>query len=720
MSNYPVSSRELSWIEFNRRVLAEALNRSAPLVERLNFLGIVSSNFDEFFMVRVASLKSAIRQRARAFDTTGISPEALLSCISDRVRPILSQQYRCFTTELLPDLAKEGIEIVPPSDWSNAEKRYLDGYFGEKIFPLITPLRIEPDAFPSVGNLQIHCGFEMENPAGEKAWAVVQVPRSETRFVALPAAAPIQPSPRRYALLDDMIMSFGPSLFPGFRVSGSLAFKVIRDADSGVDEDTQGDFLTAMEEVLAGRQNSTPICLLVSGHETGSHLAGSQKSSVLPVLQRGLGLSDVDTYSVDGPIDPGSFHEFIVNEEHLQKPSIQRAHLVNKPWPPISLAEYSTSSIWDEIDRGDKLIHVPYESFDQIRTFIEQAADDPSVLAIKMTLYRTSGDSPIVQALIRAARSGKQVAVIVELKARFDEERNIGWASTLEQAGAIVTYGVARLKVHAKAALVIRRMKNGSIRKYLHLSTGNYNERTARLYSDLSILTANEDLCNEASLFFNMLTGYSTIQSFKLLAVAPFDLKKRLISLIEREAQRSSPESPGLIMAKMNALADPDIIEALYGASRAGVRIMLNVRGICTLLPGVPGLSETIDVRSVLGRYLEHSRMLYLRNGGMEEMYLSSADWLPRNLERRVELMFPILDEKMLKTCKNILQTYFDATEHAYRMRSNGTWVPAPPRQGDKPVSAQEMLYKRVKRLKEAAELPQEQLKVRRRFRTTE
>ncbi|MCE5255636.1 MAG: polyphosphate kinase 1 [Spirochaetaceae bacterium] len=708
MSSYPVSNRELSWIEFNARVLSEALNHSTPLMERLNFLSIVSSNFDEFFMIRVASLKTAIRQKEHSFDATGIDPEILLSDISDRVRQIMDQQYRCFTAELLPALAKEGIEIVAPPKWNASEKHYLNGYFMDKVFPLITPLRIESDAFPSVGNLQIHCGFELETESGAKNWAVAQVPRSANRFVALPKPAAGQPSSQRYALLDDIIMSFAPSLFPGHKVLGSLAFKVIRDADSGVDEETPGDFLMAMEEVLAGRQNSTPICLLASGNEP----------SILHVLQKGLGLGDIDTYNLNGPINLGSFYEFIMNEEQLQKPALQKAHLVNKPWSPISLSEFNASSIWDEIDRGDKLIHVPYESFDQIRDFIDQAADDPSVLAIKMTLYRTSGDSPIVRALIRAARNRKQVAVIVELKARFDEERNIGWASTLEQAGAIVTYGVARLKVHAKAALVIRRTKNGSIRKYLHLSTGNYNEKTARLYSDLSILTANEDLCNEASLFFNMLTGYSTIQSFNLLAVAPFDLKKRLIMLIEREVQRSSSESPGLIMAKMNALADPGIIEALYNASRAGVRILLNVRGVCTLLPGVPGISETIEVRSVLGRYLEHSRMLYLRNGGMEEMYLSSADWLPRNLERRVELMFPVLDEKLLKICKNILQTYFNATEHAYRMCPDGKWEPVTPKPGEKPISAQEMLYKRVKRLKEAAEMPQEQLKVRRRFRT--
>lgn len=712
MSSYPLFNRELSWIEFNRRVLTEALDKHNPLVERLNFLGIVTSNFDEFFMVRVASIKSAIREKVQTFesavDVPNTNPEALLGQISDRVRGILAQQYECFTGEILPTLAREGLEIVPIARWTAPERRYLNMYFNERIFPLITPLRIEDGAFPSVGNLRLHCGFEMENEAGQKAWAVAQVPPNENRFIALPAETlEGRAIAARYALLDDIILCFASALFPGYKILGSLTFKVIRDADFPVDEDTQGDFLAAMEEVLAGRQNSTPVCLMVSGDEP----------SVLQALQQGLNLSSVDTFLVPGPLNPQDFHQFVINEMHLQKPSSQHAHLVYKPWPPINLAEYRAANIWDEIDRGDKLIHLPYESFDQIRTFVEQAADDPDVLAIKMTLYRTSGDSPIVKALIRAARSGKHVAVIVELKARFDEERNIGWASTLEQAGAIVTYGVAKLKVHAKAALVIRRTKNGSIRKYLHLSTGNYNEKTAKLYSDLSILTSNEDLCNEATLFFNMLTGYSTIQSFTLLAVAPFDLKKRLLALIEREIQRTTPESPGLIMAKMNALADEDIVEALYKASRAGVRVLLNVRGVCTLVPGVPGLSETIEVYSVLGRYLEHARMLYVRNGGMEEMYLSSADWLPRNLNRRVELMFPVLDEKLCNTCKTILQTYFAANEHSYKLASSGNWVPLQPGPGERPQSAQEMLYKRVRRLKIAAEQPQEQLKVRRRFR---
>jgi polyphosphate kinase len=707
MSDYPMLNRELSWIEFNARVLGEALDDSWPLLERLRFLGIVSSNFDEFFMVRVAGLKAAARRgSARDVDQGDPGPEKLLELISSRVRELTAAQYRCLREEMVPGLAAAGIEIAAPRQWSLAEHRFLEDYFVEQVFPLITPLRIEEDAFPSTGNLHLHLAFELEDEEGTRVYAAAQVPANLGRFIALPRQDEGLGG-KRFILIEQLVEHFAPRFFPGHRVVGSLVFKVTRDADSGVDENRQEDFLTAMEEVLAGRQNSTPVRLCVSG----------TSPTLVALLRKGLGLGERDTYAMDGPVDFSGLHELAAVEG--KELSLRGVRLRDKAWPPISLPGTEGASVWDEIEGGDRLIHVPYESFGAIQRFLDEAADDPAVLAIKMTLYRTSGDSPIVRALIRAARNGKQVAVVVELKARFDEERNITWASTLEQAGAIVTYGVARLKVHAKAALVIRRAKDGAIRKYLHLSTGNYNDKTARIYSDLSLLTANEDLCREASALFNMLTGYSTIQPLTHIAVAPFDLKKRILSLIDREIQRSSPESPGLIEAKMNALADADVIEALYRASRAGVGVRLNVRGVCALRPGIPGLSDTIEVRSVLGRYLEHARMYRFRNGGKEELYLSSADCLPRNLERRVEIMFPILDEGLKRTCAGILEAYFEDTAHAYRLRDDGSWEKARPRDGSSPVSAQEALYHRVKRLAEIAEAPPQQLEVRRRFKST-
>jgi polyphosphate kinase len=707
MNKYPLQNRELSWVEFNARVLQEAENHSHPILERLKFLGIVSSNFDEFFMVRIAALKSAIRRDDRNFDSTGILPAKLMEMVASRCKEIVDRQYECLNKDILPALAESGIEIVPPKKWSAAEKRFLEAYFAEQVFPLLTPLRIEPDAFPTTTNLAIHCAFCLTGDDGSKVEAAVQVPQVSGRFIQLPSSEDSEAFSYRIVLIEDLVTAFASRLFPGHQIDGSLVFRVTRDADSGVDEDRQDDFLSAMEEVLAGRQNSTPVRLAVQG----------KSPTLVSVLQAGLGLGEIDTYRLKGYIDLSSLSEIAQSVSSSQAGAfLLPERFRDKPWPPITLPSPPGWSIWDEIEAGDRLLHLPYESFDPILKFIEEAADDLTVLAIKMTLYRTSGDSPVVKALIRAARNRKQVTAVVELKARFDEARNIGWASTLEQSGAIVTYGVAKLKVHAKCTLVIRKAKDGSIRKYLHLSTGNYNDKTARIYSDLSIFTVNEELCTEASAFFNMLTGYSTIQPLTHLVVAPFYLKRRIIELIDREIQRSTPESPGLIKAKLNALADSDIIEELYKASRAGVKILLNVRGACTLIPGLPGLSENIEVRSVLGRYLEHGRILSFRNGGSEEVYLSSADWLPRNFEKRIELMFPVLDERLARECRKILDTYFEDSQHSYRMKPDGGWEAL--RAEKHGVYAQEALYKRVKRLADVAEAPPEQLKVRKRFRT--
>jgi polyphosphate kinase len=724
MSDFPFLDRDVSWIDFNARVLDEALNVSNPLLERLKFLGIVSSNFDEFFMVRVAGLKAAQKKSevclAQAVVDNGatagvphdagqgiasaMSPGKMLETISERVHDIVERQYDCLMKDVLPALAKEGLDVVEPSRWTAAEKRFLESYFGERVLPLVTPLRIEEDAFPSSINLRIHCAFGLESKSGESVYAIVQVPLNVARFVTLPEADRQSGRSLRCALVEDVIVANASRLFPGYGVRETVIFKITRDADFGVDESRQEDFLTAMEEVLAGRHNSTPVRLGVSG----------RSAAILEVLQHGLGLGDADTYRLSGPIDLAGFYELASLFE--KNPAENGYRLRDRPWPPISLPSGEGESIWEEIERADRLLSVPYESFDAVTRFVDEAADDPSVLAIKMTLYRTSGDSKIVKALIRAARRRKQVAVVVELKARFDEERNIEWASTLEQAGAIVTFGVARLKVHAKLALVIRRSKDGSIRKYLHLSTGNYNDRTAKLYSDLSIFTANEELCRDASALFNMLTGYSSLQPLTHIVASPHHLKDRLIALIEREVQRTTPESPGLIEIKVNALADTRVIEALYRASQAGVKVKLNVRGACTLLPGLPDISPTVEVRSVLGRYLEHSRIFHFRNGGKDEVYLASADCLPRNLERRVEILFPVLDEKLAHACRMILGFYFKATEHAYRMKSDGSWEKVLTLRGEKPVNAQEMMYRRAKRLAQIAEAPPEQFQVRRRY----
>ncbi len=698
-------NRELSWIEFNARVLEEAFDKSNPLLERLKFLSIVSSNFDEFFMVRVASLKAQVRVADATPDPSGKSPVAQLAALTKRVAELMARQYDCLA-EVLRGLEKEHLALVRQSAWSVTDRRWLEAFFADRVFPLLTPLRLEEGAsFPSAGNLRNHVAFllaeEGTGPAtnvGETRLAIVQVPPNIERFVRMPPESGSERAPgARLALIEDLVAAFGHRLFPGWAVVESLIFKITRDADFGVDEDRDEDFVAAMEEVLAGRQNSYPVRLTYCG----------DSPSLAERIGLALGLESSDLYRANGPIDLRSFVELATLEGFDR--------LRDTPWPQVkSLEPPEGSSIWDEIRSGDQLLHVPYEFFDPVVRFLEEAANDPAVLAIKMTLYRTSGSSPIARALTRAARNGKQVAVLVELKARFDEERNITWASRLEQAGAIVIYGIARLKVHAKAALVVRREEEGVVRRYLHLSTGNYNERTARLYADLSLFTADDDLCREASIFFNMITGYSAVQELRLLAVAPFDLKSRLISMIRREAERSTPESPGLIMAKVNALADLEVIDALYDASRAGARILLNIRGICALVPGVKGQSENISVVSIVGRYLEHSRIVYFRNGGAEELYLSSADWLPRNLERRVELMFPILGERTKERVHGILASYFTDTAKAHKLLASGAWKRVRPAEGDKPFSAQASFYEEVKRRRALEEAPQHELQVRR------
>jgi polyphosphate kinase len=713
-------NRELSWLEFNARVLEEALDRSNPLLERLKFLAIVSSNFDEFFMVRVASLKAQLRAGDSTPDASGRSPAEQLSAIAERTREIVGRQYD-YLAELLPALEREGLAVARPSAWRGSERRWLEQYFNEQLMPLLTPLRFDsPDedgrpGFPSTGSLRLHAAFLLAReldaggspPRGlapgagdsDLGFALVQVPPNLDRIVRLP----VEDATVRVALLEDIVAFFGHKLFPGWRVTASLIFKVTRDADFAVDEDRADDFIAAMEEVVVDRQNSYPVRLAVSG----------ESEAIAERIRLALGLGEDDVYTMDGPIDLRGLMD-LAQSDYL--PAERAARLRDQPWPPVrSLETPEGSTIWDEIAASDRMLHVPYESFDPVVRFLDEAADDPSVLAIKMTLYRTSGNSPIVRALTRAARNGKQVAALVELKARFDEERNIAWASRLEQAGAIVVYGIARLKVHAKAALVVRREEDGSVRRYLHLSTGNYNDRTARLYADLSIFTADEDVCREASIFFNMITGYSAVQELRSLAVAPFDLKTRLIAMIDREAQRSTPESPGLIMAKMNAVADADVIDALYRASRAGVRVRLNVRGICALTPGVKGLSENIEVVSILGRYLEHARIVLFGNGGAEEIYLSSADWLPRNLEKRIELMFPVRDEGAQRRIRKILAAYFQDNVGAHRLQPNGRWKKLKPAEGEQPYSVQAAFYEEVKRRRALEEAPAEDLEVRRR-----
>jgi len=684
-------NRELSWLEFNDRVLDEALDRSNPLLERLKYLSIVSANFDEFFMVRIGALKERIRADDRLPDMAGLTAEAIAHQVSLRTHEISRKQYECFAGDVLPSLASAGIHILRPATWDHQTLQHLEAFFRSQIAPILTPLAVsnEDDVdFPSTGNLRIHAAFLMLpgevdlkgqsilradgfHP-GERL-AIVQVPANLRRFIPIPRAVEGQ---SYMALLDDVILTFGHVLFSGWRVRERCLFKVTRDADIGVDELRDDDFVAAMQEALATRHNSVPVRMTTSG----------ESERLVHILAGALQLAEADVYCLNGPIDLRSFMELaaIKGFDHLRFSARE----------PLKLFTVSDdNSIWAELQKRDILIHLPYESFSLVSDFFDAAARDPDVLAIKTTLYRTSGDSPVVRALTRAARSGKQVTVIVELKARFDEERNIAWASRLEQAGAIVVYGAAHLKVHAKAALVVRREEDGLIHRYAHVSTGNYNEKTARLYGDLGLLTANPLICADIGAFFNVVSGLAQTGDLQALVLAPFALKRSLIAMIDREAERSSPEAPGMIAAKLNALCDRDVINALYRASQSGVRILLNVRGVCQLVPGIPGVSESIRVVSVIGRYLEHARIYYFRNGGADDIYLASADWMPRNLERRIELMIPVLSAEIRERVYETLMAFFMDNRQARQLDQSGQWQRIAPAPDVPAFCAQESFY---------------------------
>ena len=698
-------NRELSWIEFNGRVLHQALRKELPLLERLQFLSIITSNFDEFFQVRVASVKRMQFSDPDKADVSGLKPKMVLKQISARSHQIIRTQHDCLKNDVLPEMAKKGICYVKPEDFSAAQSDFALNFFLNEVLPLLTPLRTDTEVFPHIGNLAENVAFLLKPISGIRnaneilkgsddlpRISFVQIPSGIPQIVWLPS----ENGRKQFALTEEIIAQYGTHLFPGFAVEETLLFKIARDADFAVDEDSGRNFVDAMEEVLVQRQSSFPVMMACN----------QTSETITKFLMEKMELCEDDVYRIDGILNPGALMELRdIDDGTMSFPEWQNFYSVNLPRD-----EY----YWDTLKQHDVLLHVPYESYDPVVKFISDAADDPKVLAIKMTLYRTGKDSPIVAALERAARNGKQVVVLVELKARFDEERNIAWANQLENAGVTVIYGLVNLKVHAKIIMVMRR-ESETIRRYAHLATGNYNPRTAKIYSDLSLFTSNNEIVNDATLFFNLVTGYSTLQSMKQLGMAPVTLKSKILSMIQREIERSDPEHPGLIMAKMNALTHEEVIEALYKASQAGVKVLLNVRGVCMLVPGVKGLSENIKVVSIVDRYLEHSRIFYFQNGGDDEIYLSSADWMPRNLDRRIELMFPILDEKVFEEVKEILDVYFKDNENALELSENGTWSEIPVKNDEPLLRAQEVLYKKYKRRSESSvKTPKIEFEVRR------
>ncbi|AKG24071.1 polyphosphate kinase 1 [Calothrix sp. 336/3] len=673
-------NRELSWLEFNSRVLHEALDPRTPLLERFKFLAIFSSNLDEFFMVRVAALKQQVEAKVSKWAFDGRTPPQQLEDISFFLRPLVAQQHQHFEEVLRSQLAHHGVHILDYIELSEKQRKYLDNYFEEQIFPVITPLAVDPShPFPYISNLSLNLAVVVKNPETEEEFfARVKVPRVLPRFLPLPPELGIhrnsKPAIWTGIPLEQAIAHNLESLFPGMNIQEYHPFRITRDADLELEEDEADDLLLAIEQELRKRRvGGTPVRLEIQAHTP---------ETIRSRLMEDLELSENDVYEVDGLLGLRDLMYFM---------SLPLPELKDPPWQ--SVVHHRLQRIRDlrinphtrEIEEGsdffsvirerDLLVHHPYQSFStSVVRFITQAAHDPNVLAIKMTLYRTSGDSPIVNALITAAETGKQISVLVELKARFDEENNIYWARRLESVGVHVVYGLVGLKTHSKIAMVVRREQD-RIRRYVHIGTGNYNHKTARLYTDLSLFSCREDLGADVTDVFNFLTGYSRQKSYRQLLVAPVNMRDRFLSLIRREIENVQNGYSGRIVAKMNSLVDPKIITTLYEASRVGVQIDLIVRGICCLRPGLKDISENIRVISIVGRFLEHSRIFYFYNNGQEEIFLGSADWMPRNLDRRVEVITPIQDNDIAKDLQEILGIMLADNRQAWELQPDGSYV---------------------------------------------
>lgn len=634
--------REFSWIEFNSRVLAEAMDESNPLLERLKFIGIVSSNFDEFFMVRVASLaqesaQSAAQVYGRAFD-------------------LMRRQHAYFADVLVPEMAKAGIRRVTPQTITERQKSYLAGLFHKEFIPLLTPIALREDApLPNLLNLSVYRVVQLLDLAKpfDRLYAVIEVPRNCPRLVSLPAAE--QETGYDFILFEDVISLFVRELFRGYEIADEGLMRLTRAAELTIDEEKDADFARVMSDAVRSRRLNQVVRAEISGSD-----------ALAAYLRRRFEVPEARVFGGTGWVDLKGAAQlaFQPGMDELKLPV----------WEPRSVADLEDAEdVWAAIRAKDTLVFQPYDSFDPFVRILNQAARDPDVLAIKQTLYRTGSRSSVIGALEKAAENGKQVTALVELKARFDEEANIEGARRLEAAGATVLYGVAGLKTHAKVCLIVRREPDG-IRRYVHLSTGNYNEKTARIYSDYSLFTADEEISRDAASLFNLITGFSQPTGFSKLEVAPFALRKRLERLIMRESMRAHAGGQGLIIAKMNSLVDPKIIEALYKASQAGVKVQLNVRGVCCLKPGIKGMSENIEVVSIVDMFLEHARMFYFLNGGDEELFLSSADWMPRNLDRRIEIMFPITHPALRKEAVETLKLYFKDNVKSWVLQSDGTY----------------------------------------------
>lgn len=677
-------NRELSWLKFNLRVLKEAMVKDTPLLERLKFIAISASNLDEFFMVRVAGLWSNFDSGIEKRDASGMSVHEQLVAISQAAHEQVRTQTKSLIA-LMAEMDAVKLHFRRVKDLSELGKDWLEEYYREVVFPVLTPMAVDASRpFPFLANKTLNLAVELIKADGEHSMGLIQVPSVLDRIVE------VEPEGKRtFVFLEDIIASHCHDLFKGCHILDMVSFRVTRDSDLDLEEDDSVDLMKEVEESLRKRKRGAAVRL---------EIFKTNNNRIKRFLEENLDVTEMEVYEINGPLDPTCFFKFIGMKgmwPWLYEPFV--------PQRPLELPD--DSDLFAAIRENDILLHHPYESFDPVVKLVSDAADDPQVLAIKQTLYRVSGNSPIVAALARAAENGKQVTVLVELKARFDEENNILWARRLEKAGCHVIYGLVGLKTHAKIILIVRKEDNG-IRRYLHLGTGNYNDSTANLYTDLGLMTANDEFGSDASAFFNLLSGYSEPPVWNKLVMAPLGLREKIYALIDNEIAMVRSGREGHIIAKMNSLIDQPVIQKLYEASAAGVHIDLIVRGICGLRTGIEGISDNITVRSIVGRQLEHSRIFWFANGGEEQLYLSSADWMPRNLNDRVELFFPVETEEHIRRIKALLDLYLRDNVGAHMMQSNGTYRRV--RNKLEPVSAQSTLYEMAQLAVTADKLPME------------
>ncbi|MBM7704677.1 RNA degradosome polyphosphate kinase [Metabacillus iocasae] len=679
------NNRELSWLAFNQRVLEEAFDKRNALLERFKFLAIFSSNLDEFFMVRVAGLKDQVKANFnKPENKAGLTPKQQLSAISKKNHQLVHRQYEVFNEQLISAIEKEGIKIVPMNDVQDNQLSFLETYFDEQIFPVLTPMAVDAyRPFPMLLNKSLNLAIILEEKTEQEGsimqlngkLALVQVPAVLDRFVELPN----QDEKRHFVLLEDVIAYFIHKVFTGYQVKSVTQFRITRNADMTIHEEGARDLLREIEKELKKRKWGAAVRLEVRGKNFDNN--------VLAYLKEELEIHDKDVYMVEGPLDFTFLFSF------YKEVKLTHEHLVEEvfiPQPPKDIA--SDEDIFEKALEQDILLHHPYESFEPVIDFVSDAADDPDVLAIKQTLYRVSGDSPVIKALQRAAENGKQVTVLVELKARFDEENNVQWAKELEKAGCHVIYGMTYLKTHSKITLVVRR-KQGRIERFVHLGTGNYNDATAKLYTDTGLITANRKIGIDATNFFNYLSGYTEKPQYHHLSVAPFDIRANYIRLIDQEIEFHKKHGNGRIIAKMNSLTDKPIIMKLYEASNAGVKIDLIVRGICCLRPGIKGISENINVTSIVGRFLEHSRIYYFHHNGEEKIFFSSADMMTRNMIKRVEILFPIFDGRLKKRVQKWLTIMLSDNVKAREQHSDGSYHYVKRNENDPVIDSQRLLY---------------------------